>query len=53
MPERVDFGDRQCIHVGTQAHAPLTRTAFQHPDDAGFSHAAMYFQAPSFEILGD
>ncbi len=53
MSERVDLGDRQCVHIGAQTHVSLTRAAFQHPDDAGLSHAAMYFQTPSFEIVGD
>lgn len=52
MLERVDFLNRQGVHVGAQADRFVAGTALQHADDTRLA-SPMHRDSPSLETVGD
>jgi hypothetical protein len=49
MLERVDFLDRQGVHIRPQPDRSRAAPSLEHADHTGFAQSALYAQAPFFE----
>src|SRR5882757_3370977 len=53
MGERVEFRNRQSVHVGAQTHSPVAVSALDDSNHAGLSQAAMDGNIPFSQQLRD
>lgn len=51
--ERVEFGNRQRVHIRPQAYRALARALSQHADHACLAEPARHFDVPAFELARD